>query len=148
MEVDKPLFSSHNDCGTSIIDYADGYPCVTGYQLYSGEDNIYQEILDGLGLPSSTASPSSPVTYLFACGSGILTENGIRFDCGCLLADCNWTEDFETICSVAPYYDEGGKFDPDPDRIDLDIIMCFNEAIGVKSDKVNGSIPTFFELIP
>lgn len=148
IEVDKPLFQSHNDCGTSIIDFADGYPCVTGYQLYSGEDNIYQEVLDGLGLPSSTASFSSPITYLFALGSGILSEFGIRLDCGCLLASCDWTESFETICSISPYYDDDGTFNPEPDKIDVDIIMRLDEAIGIKSNRVDGSIPTFFELIP
>jgi len=148
IEVDKPLFQSHNNYNTTIIDFADGYPCVTGYQLYSGEYNIYQEVLDGLGLPSSTASLSSPITYLFAFGSGILSESGIRFDCGCLLASCDYTESFETICSILPYYDDDGTFDPEPDKIDIDMIMRLDEVIGIKSNKIDGSISTFFELIP
>lgn len=91
----SPLFSSYAKCqgvNNLYADFADGYACELGYLNYTGTDidrsGLYEDVLEGLGI-DETIAIGTP--YLYNLGSGILSENGHRLDCGCLLAECEYS---------------------------------------------------------
>ena len=145
--VDDPLFNSHAACGTNIIDFADGYPCLSGFFEYDGEDySDWSEVLEGLGMVDN---PSTDISVLFKMGSGIRSaaEIGYRFDCGCAVVNCDLTTDTSTICSTDLYLDGDGNFDWSPDHLETEYRLREDEAVGVCGTRMDGSIPTFLELI-
>jgi hypothetical protein len=153
IETDKPLFTSHNECGTGVLlDFADGYACVAGPQTYVGDDlgrsGTYDDVLLGLGVPtiSGTGAPSS---LLFQFGSGIqdLSEITIRFDCGCLLVDCEPTSPGSAICSADTFIDNDEEYDWGCDHLQVDLNLLQEEPIGVCSTKHDGTIPSFLEVL-
>lgn len=150
--VSSPIFASHNTCNTGdIIDFADGYACEAGELPYSGDNigrsGLYDEVFEALGLPSLSGT-GAPATLLIFLNSGILTETGLRLDCGCLLVDCDGTaEEGSTICSANDYIDQDGYYDWNCDHIQVDRVMRLEEPMGACSIKLDGTIPCLLELI-
>jgi hypothetical protein len=167
IEVDGPLFTSHNQCeGTTYYDYKDGYACISDFQPYSGIDislgGLWQDIIDGMEIP--TRPPGDPTTtYLIQFNSGILNSTGLRLDCGCLILDCNrtdverlWVEvdddgfqvfDHSSLCSIDSYYDQDGEIDVNCDHIVVERILKPEETIGTCSIRLDGTIPTLLETV-
>jgi len=155
IEISEPLFQSHNTCASGLLDYADGYPCVSGVQNHPNpttgynldRDGLNQELLNGLGVPTG-----APLTYLVMLGSGIRYERGIRLDCGCSLVACesgtNSTsaEIATSICSTDLLYDDEGYLYTDPDRVEVDIRMQIEDTYGTCDKKLDGEIPSLLEL--
>jgi len=144
-----PLFNSHSDCGTLYNDYADGYPCISGYQaigvLDTDRSGLYAEIFAGLGLPvSGTGDPS---TTLFLFNSGIRFEKGLRYDCGCLLVGCDETAAGETLCAAANFIDSDGQYDWNPDHIEIVRRLAPDDLIGCSNRRFDGKIPSFLEML-
>jgi hypothetical protein len=80
-------------------------------------------------------------------GSGILNENGLRLDCGCLLVDCGGTEtEGDTICSADDFLDEDGFYDWHCDHLQVTQIMKNVEPMGACSIQLDGTIPSLLEL--
>lgn len=146
--TDDPLFSSHNECNTGeIIDFADGYPCVSGEQNYNGEDfSNWSEVLDGLGMP---VSAGTGLDILFLLGSGIrdIGQPTFRLDCGCLLAGCDETIDGDTICSSDLFLDEDGNYDWECDHLQLELRLKMVEEVGACSTQLDGTIPSLLEVV-
>lgn len=153
LEITTPLFNSHNECDTGVLlDFADGYACVSGPQLYAGDDlgrnGLFDEVLDGLGVPTLDGT-GAPNTLLILLGSGIqdLSEEGLRLDCGCLLVDCDPSSEGSTICSSDAFLDTDGEFDWDCDHLQLELRLLEEEPIGVCSIQLDATIPTLLETI-
>lgn len=147
--TDRPIFQSHNKCGTGgFIDFADGYACEAGEFTYQGEDigrgGLFDEVLDGLGVPSF--SGTAP-TLLFLLGDGIRSESGLRLDCGCSLISCDGTEDVGTICSADSFIDQDGEYDWNPDHIHVLPYLKLEERRGIRSMYLDGSIGSLLELV-
>jgi len=152
--IAKPIFSSYSDCGDSLIDFADGYPCVAGFMSYQGEDltrnGIYDDVLAGLGLDTgdATSSPSEMLIYL---GSGIIAEEGMRLDGGCLLVDCSSPtggyEDSNAICAASTFLDRLGNYDWDADHFSIYPTMSIVERQGASSIQLDGTIQSLLEVI-
>jgi hypothetical protein len=149
--VDSPLFTSHNECNTGeIIDFADGYACESGEKVYTpvdiGQGGLYDEVFEAIGVPSQNGT-DAPSTLLIFLGSGILNENGLRLDCGCLLVDCGGTEtEGDTICSADDFLDEDGFYDWHCDHLQVTQIMKNVEPMGACSIQLDGTIPSLLEL--
>lgn len=182
IDIDAPLFSSSFKCGVRTIhgewgvsqtpeylDYRDGYACISGVQPYGNpvvptsvaglvfscdiedisRDGLYQDVVDGLGIPTRTP----PATYLILLSSGILAEQGLRLDCGCLLVDCrDYTlvtdlQPTTSICSLDHYYDQDGYLDVRCDHIVVERILKLEETIGTCSIRLDGTIPTLLETL-
>jgi len=152
IQTTDPLFMSHNQCGTAYLDYADGYPCKFGYQPYAGDDigrsGLYDSIFEGLGLNTNTMSVTS-TTYLFTLGSGIKNESGIRLDCGCLLVNCDdsLNQIGQSICSSSIFLDEDNNYEWDTDHLRIMSNMVLDEDIGSCMIQLDGTIPTFLEIL-
>ncbi len=169
IQTSNPLFMSHNKCDGDAEniyrDFADGYPCLYGFQAYSGDDigrsGLYDDIFEALGLDTSA---SGITNYLFTLGSGIRDSNDIRLDCGCLLVDCDSTGeptanhgmiyggtlgDFvrQTICSASMFLDENGNYDWETDHLRITARLVAEEDLSVKSIRLDGTIPTLLETI-
>lgn len=144
MVITDPLFTSYNECGTSeLIDFADGYKCISGFQDYDGEDfSDYEDVLSGLGMPVSSGTG---LTVLVLLSSGILSGDGLRLDCGCTLAGCSGTEEEASICSTDLFVDDDGYHDWECDHLTLELRLKEVEEIGVCSTILNGTIPTLLE---
>jgi hypothetical protein len=159
--TNDPLFDSYNTCGTNEFkDFTDGYPCVQGYQTYLGDnidrDGLYEELLSGLGLvvplDFTLDMTYRASEYLFSFGSGIRVEKGVRFDCGCLVVDCetgttSGVLSKQTICSTGMYLDENGEYDWDNDHLKVFANLILDEKSDACSLYLNGQIKTFFELL-
>lgn len=151
LETADPLFPSHNQCGTGIIDFADGYPCLRGYQPYTPPSlgqGVYEDLLLGLGVPTVSGTDTPP-EVLFLLGSGIRDTGSIayRLDAGCLLVGCGTIADASAICSVGQYLDQDGKYDWDPDHLIIEARLLEVEQIGVELQFLDGSIPSLMELV-
>lgn len=154
LAVDKPIFNSYANCGTSIMDFADGYACSAGFLSYQSlkiaQDESYEEILLALGLETepSTDSPNQMLVYL---GSGILAEDALRLDCGCLLVNCNnptdGYADTDSICSANVFIDQLGNYDWDPAHVQINPTMNINERLGACSIQLDGHIRSLLETI-
>ena len=152
IEIENPLFNSHNTCNTGdLLDFADGYACESGNLPYVSEDigqgGLYDEVFEALGLPSISGT-SAPDTLLVFLNSGILSEAGLRLDCGCLLVNCEEGTDFvgSTICSADDFIDQDGFYDWECDHMQLDRIMKLEEPMGACSIQLDGTIPCLLEL--
>lgn len=149
IEIEEPLFTSHNECGTGIVDFADGYACVSGVQALIGEDlgrnGLFDEVLTCLGVPTLDGT-DAPSTILVLLSSGIRSELGLRLDCGCLLIDCDTTSEGETICSSDLFLDDDGEYDWDCDHIQVEPRIVLNEPIGACSINLDATIPSLLEV--
>jgi hypothetical protein len=150
IETENPIFTSYSSCATGgYTDFADGYGCVYGLQPYTGEDlgrsGLYDDVLEGLGVP--IGGTGNPANVLFLCGSGILHERGLRLDCGCLVVDCGGTGEGESFCSSDLFLDNDDLYDWDCDHLRLEIRLLEEEPIGVCSNQVDGTIPSMLELV-
>lgn len=148
--VSSPLFTSHNECNTGeIVDFADGYACESGDKAYSpvdiGQGGLYDDVFDAIGVPSINGT-DAPSTLLIFLGSGILEEDGLRLDCGCLLVECGGTEDGDTICSSDDFLDDDGLYDWQCDHLQITQIMKNVEPMGACSIQLDGTIPSLLEL--
>lgn len=151
-EITDPLFKSYNDCGSRLIDYADGYPCDRGIKdgfpdQNLDRDGLYNEILNGLGLTYGEITDES---YLFTYGSGIRATDitAYRYDCGCTLAGCDPTDqNMSTLCPTSLYVDEDGYHDWNPDHLIVTNRIVLNENVNNSNNYYNGQIPSFFELV-
>ena len=153
LEITTPLFNSHNKCETGVLlDFADGYACVSGPQLYTGDDlgrsGLYDNILICLGVPTLSGT-GAPSTLLVLLGSGIQdgSEESLRLDCGCLLVDCDPSVEGDTICSADTFLDDDGDYDWNCDHLQMDLNLLEIEPIGVCSIQVDGTIPTLLETV-
>jgi hypothetical protein len=150
LEPATPLFPSYNECGSGYIDYADGYPCVYGYQIYTpvdiGREGLYEAVFDGLGIPSQNGT-DAPGDVLFLLGSGIRIERGVRLDGGCLLASCDETADGDALCTMDQMLNDDGDYDFDPDHLTVEACMLNVEEIGVASVLLDGSISSLLETV-
>jgi len=150
LQVAKPVFSSYAQCGTSVIDYADGYACTYGYKQYMGEDmtrsGLFEEVLSGLGV-NVTIGTESGRELLFFLGSGLLVEGGIRLDCGCLLTPCGTMSEGPTICSANTFIDDLGNYDWDMAHAQVLPSMLLSEPIGTSSFHLDGSIKSLLEVV-
>lgn len=153
LETQNPIFNSYSDCGTSYIDFADGYGCVYGPLPYDGEDldkqGLFSEALSGLGL--STSITDKPSEMLIFLRSGIISEDAIRLDCGCLLAECNNPTDGyvdeDSICSANYYLDQLNNYDWDVAHILVNPTMKLVENPGICSIQLDGNIGSLLETI-
>lgn len=126
--IDDAIFKSVSNCNGVLIDYADGYPCVTGVL------NITPDI----DSPYFTAMALPPSQYLFTLGSGIKDGSvGLRLDCGCLKTPCDLTNQENNNCDIIK----------EPDRFEPESRLVFFETIGSCNRLMDGSITTMFELI-
>jgi hypothetical protein len=166
IETNNPLFTSHSECNNTaliLVDYADGYACVSGNQPYSGEDlgqGVYDDVLDALGVPG-LGTTDQPSELLFQCGSGILDPPSVndpdlgvggyalRLDCGCLLISCDSTEAApgDSICSADIFVDENGEYDWDCDHLLVETRLIGEELIGTCSHQLTGEIPSLLETV-
>lgn len=152
--INKTVFDSYAECDTTLIDFADGYACIAGFQPYGGDDlgrnGLYDEVLLGLGMDPilGTGNPSELLIFL---RSGILVEKGLRLDCGCLLVDCNnptdGYEDDSAICSSSLYLDSLGNYDWDTAHLQINSTMYLNEQFGASSIQLDGTIRSLLETI-
>jgi hypothetical protein len=146
----RPLFGSHNQCGTDPavqIDYADGYPCVSGYQSVVPHDSSaprYPDVLFILGMPNVDLTPTQ---VLFLLGSGIRAEKGYRLDAGCLVLGCDLTAAGGTLCTIDSYRDEDGLLDVEPDQLLVEARLKPQEEIGVETIMLDSSIPSLIEVL-
>ena len=85
-------------------------------------------------------------TLLVLLGSGILDGDGLRLDCGCLLVDCDSTDEGNVICSSDAFIDSDGEFDWDCDHLQLDLRLLEEEKIGVCSIQLDATIPSLLEI--
>lgn len=147
VSTDDPIFSSHNECNTGeIIDFADGYACLSGSQDYNGEDfSDWSEVLDGLGMPTSVGTG---LDIIFLLGSGIRDSDTktFRLDCGCLLAGCDETIDGDTICNADLFLDDDGNYDWEPDHLQLELRLKMVEEMGACSIRLDGTIGSLLEV--
>lgn len=148
--IDRPIFQSHNKCGTGeLIDFADGHACEAGMYAYQGEDisraGLYGEVLNALGVP--TYGGTETMSLLFLLGDGILSESGLRLDCGCSLISCDGTEEIGTICSADDFIDQDGEYDWNPDHIHILPYMKLEEHQGIRSMCLDGTIGSLLELM-
>ncbi len=156
ISTDQPIFRSYNPSANSdgsFNDYADGYPCVSGYLPYMNanldrSDN-YEDVLIGLGL--TVNGTHSPTTYLFTLGSGIHENYGYRLDCGCSIfgmTDNTTAGDIDdTICSSSVYKDENGEYDWEHDHLRIAANIMLYETTDVKSIALDGAIGSLLETI-
>lgn len=160
IRVSEPLFQSAGECADdTYLDYCDGYACVRGYQdrgdTNIDRDGLYQELFGCLGIPVN--QDPSDADSLFFLSSGIRIGTGERVDCGCSILDCDdptaitevtgASEPLRLPCIIDEYVDQDGERDWDCDKVEVETNMVLEEEIGVHCDKLDGSIPTLFELI-
>jgi hypothetical protein len=148
--IDRPIFQSHSKCNTGeFIDFAEGYACESGTYAYEGEDvgrgGLFDEIFQALGMPYD--SSTDPNILLFLLGDGILSESGLRLDCGCAIVNCDGTDSSETICALSHFIDQDGELDWNPDHIDILSRMKLEETHGIRSMCLDGSIGSLLELV-
>lgn len=154
IETDFTIFNSYAECGTQIIDFADGYPCDSGLKNYElqdlGKEGLYDEVMIGLGVPTISGT-ESPAQLLIFLRSGIRSEQGLRLDCGCLLADCNSPtngyESAEAICSADIFLDDLNDYDWDMAHIQVNSRMLLSEPVGACSVQLDGSIGSLLETV-
>jgi len=141
----EPMFTSFNECNTGIyLDFVDGYASESGFVPYTSGSSNYPSVLLALGLELNLTSPSQ---MLFLLGSGILFEDGLRLDCGCLLIDCGTGQPDEGICSTADFIDSDGEYDWEPDHMQITPILTEVESFGTHSAQLDGAIPSMLETI-
>jgi len=154
IEISIPLFKSHGYCGTSLRDFADGYPCSSGYLSYLNQDlgrsGLFSELLEGIGLITGT---DQIVSYLFTCNSGIRITTDHRLDCGSLSIDCGNNTmitngmTFESIDHTSLFLDQNGEHDWDTDHLRYDYRQLNVELIDCVTVNLDGAIPTLLELV-
>jgi len=130
--VNVALFKSASVCGTgNLLDYADGYPCVTGIlTLTIDYDSDYDDFTLATGITSGITSQ-----FLFLLMSGIVDNTlGIRLDCDCTITPCDITSSVNA-CDIK-----------DTDVTIIDSYLALPESVGMCSIVLNGEIPTMFEL--
>lgn len=148
IETDDPVFGSAVMCDTGAYnDFADGYPCLTGFQDLSEADldrsGSNAALVEGLGVsdPDNTGEQ-----ILFYLESGIRDDSvGTRLDCGCSVYDCPGTDDPEVICNQSDYLDDDGEYDWNCDRVSMISRLSLEESIGGCSILLDGTIPTLLE---
>lgn len=130
--VVEPLFPFVYDG----VDYADGYPCVSGIQSVDVTvDYEYQEAVEGLGVPIDT---TGYVPVLFLLGSGVRCDLGYRLSCPIL--NDKYNNDYRL------YIDQNGDLQTDGDLLNVSAQMVLDENIGIRSLLLDGSIPTLMEM--
>lgn len=136
------LFGSNN----GILDYADGYPAVTGWQDVEPDDPwTYATLLAGLGLPTPIDTATQ---ILFLLSSGIRdSSKAYRLDGGCLLAGDEPTAGLSTLCSTDPYLDSDGRFDFDPDQAVVIPRMVLTESEVYETTLLDGTIGSLLETL-
>jgi hypothetical protein len=156
IEVEEALFSSARTCSDgTILDICDGYPCTSGFQNYDGEDlgrgGLFDDFIAQSEIPVSSGTGLSMLFYLI---SGIRHTTGVRLDCGCSVVDCgtNVTEELVTLpCATDVYLDQDGERDWNCDQIEyVPSIVAGGDGddeIGVHCNRLNGAIPSLFELL-
>jgi len=123
------LFRSVRDCGGTLVDFADGYPCIVGPQAATPD-------VGGLFYLLGSTSPL-PASYLFFMNSGIRDgSRGLRLDCDCLAAPCGPT-DPEPTCDISET----------PDNLVVESRLVLPEQVPVCEFLMDGTIPSMFELI-
>lgn len=125
--IGDTLFRSANRCVSTLVDFADGYPCVTG--ILTDSPNISG--------PYFTPLDPAPTDYLFLLNSGIRDgSQGIRMDCDCLIAPCGSTNP-EPECNIQET----------PDDLAIDTRLILSETSSTCEFLMDGTIPTMFELM-
>lgn len=125
--IDDAIFPSASVCSGNIIDYADGYPSVTGLMI------IAPDFGDS---PYYTPPVAMPTAFLFFSGSGIIDgSRGIRLDCDCLSVPCDLSP--PSLCAMTQ----------DADSLVAIPIMVLRESMGAQEWRLDGSIPSMLELI-
>lgn len=153
IEVSEAIFSSARTCATALLDICDGYPCTNGFQDYTGEDlgrnGLYDDFIEQEGIPQ--LEDPTTVQVLFSLISGIRTTTGFRLDCGCSVVDCGVTTgaagDVVLPCNSDFYLDQDNERDFNCDQIVVEASVLLEETIGGGSLKLDGSIPSLFELL-
>lgn len=146
VETTEPLFSSYANCETDPTryrDYADGYPCLSGFQDYEAEENEYADVLEGLGVPANSESDTQ---VLFLLSSGVRDgTRGWRLDGGCTVLSCTETAASDTLCALDSYLNPDGEYDFSPDHLELDVRMKLEESFTAELTQLDGAIPTLME---
>lgn len=155
LSINDPLFNSHYQCATDLVDFADGYSCLSGFLNYDGQDlgrsGLYDQVLEDLGL--DLTPPSTGTVYLFRLNSGILAqEQAYRLDCGCLVANCDSTDstseaELTTICSNSLFVDNDGEMDWDTSHVSLHPVLSLQESVGVSTIQCDGLISSMLETL-
>lgn len=162
IRVDDPLFSSAGECPAGdYLDFCDGYACERGFQDRGDtdidRDGLYEELFDALGIPR-TSDPTD-ADSLFRLTSGIRVTTGTRLDCGCTVLECSdnvtvLTEPTGQLegealpCIIDQFVDQEGERDWECDKIIIETNLVLEEQFGAHCDRLDGSIPTLFELKP
>jgi len=150
--VNSPLFKSAANCGTDgYIDYCDGYPCESGEQYTADLDidrsGVYNELFLGMGLLLDNVTD---VRSIFLLGSGIKDGTlGYRLDCDCDILDCGYTDStrLQSLCQSDLFVDQDGDRDWGFDQLEYTPAMILQESVGVNSFRLNGEIPSLFEML-
>lgn len=146
VETTEPLFSSYANCETDPTryrDYADGYPCLSGFQDYESEGNVYADVFDGLGVPTNAESVTQ---VLFLLSSGIRdASRGWRLDGGCTVLACTETAAADALCALDAYVTPDGDYDFSPDHLELDVRMKLQESFTAELTQLTGTIGTLME---
>jgi len=157
--VDIPLFSSAGECVTEgYLDFCDGYASKLGYQpvddLDLDRDGLYKEFFDAAEIPHDTIGTGTEA--LFFLISGIRVGQGVRLSCGCSVVQCDDATGTEFTgqpesrileCSADHYLDEDGQYDFNSDHLTIESTLVADDKIGVYCNKLDGSIPSMFELV-
>lgn len=149
IDTTAPLFGSHMACATDpaqYTDFADGYPAVTGLQDYDlPEATVYDDLLDGLGLPAGGATGTQ---VLFLLSSGIRDgSKAFRLDGGTLLADCEPTVGRTTLSALEVYRDEDDRLDFEPDHLRLEVRFVGEEEFSAELTLLDGQIGSLLETV-
>lgn len=159
--TDLPRFSSARLCSDGFYhDDSDGYPSLYGQFSYINQDitrsGLYEDVLTGLGW--STAG-QIPINLRYYLSSGVFVEDGLRLDCGCSIYSCDITftgltgstsmtdltsytaeDQGQSLCALAT-----------PNQMDeyqLDSFVTLEESINGEEIRLDGTIPSLFELLP
>ncbi len=144
--TNNPLFTSACRMATQFTDFADGYPCLSGFLPYQPSDpTIYDDLLAALDLPPGAASGTP---YLFRLSSGLRDGSmGLRLDGGCSVADCGPTAAQTPLCALTQYLDEDGFYDFEPDHLQADVRLLMVEELTVVVTQLDGTIPSLLETL-
>ncbi len=87
---------------------------------------------------------SIPAQVLFFLNSGIIDGQGVRLNCGCATSG---TTSASTLPCPTSYYLDDGEYDFSVDHTQIQQVLLAEDTICTDSYKLDGTIPSLFELI-
>ncbi len=156
--TDNPRFPSARLCSDGFYhDDSDGYPSLSSDFSYINpditRDGLYADVLTGLGW---TTVGQIPLLLRYFLSSGIYVEDGMRLDCGCSVYTCDitFTQGTGVTGQTSFTYNEPGLSlcslgaPSQMDEYQLDNFMILEERLNGEEIRLDGTIPSLFELLP